>query len=182
MESQRELLQRARAGDGDAFAELCAPFSPMVYRHCLQMLGQEADAQDAAQEAMVRAYRAMPRFLGQSGIATWLYRIAHNTCLDILKRPQRKRESASMEQLREAGFEPQAPGDTPESAYERKAEAQRLASAIAKLPRDQQTLLNLRYGENYSYEELARATGLREGTVKSKLSRAKSRLQGLLEG
>ena len=74
------------------------------------MLGREADAQDAAQETMLRAYRAIPRFMGQSGIATWLYRIAHNTCLDMLKRPQRKREASSMEQLREAGFEPQAPG------------------------------------------------------------------------
>lgn len=181
MENQRELLQRAWAGDGDAFAELCAPFSPMVYRHCLQMLGREADAQDAAQEAMLRAYRAIPRFLGQSGVATWLYRIAHNTCLDMLKKPGRKREAASMEQLREAGFEPQAPGDTPESAYERQAEAQRLLAAIARLPRDQQTLLSLRYGQHYSYEELAKATGLREGTVKSKLSRAKNKLQELLE-
>ncbi len=181
MEDQRELLKRARSGDGDAFGELCGPFSDMVYRHCLHMLGREADAQDAAQETMLRAYRAIPRFMGQSGIATWLYRIAHNTCLDMLKRPQRKREASSMEQLREAGFEPQAPGDTPETAYERNAEAQRLLKAIARLPRDQQTLLNLRYGQHYSYEELARATGLREGTVKSKLNRAKSRLQELME-
>lgn len=181
MDDQKELLKRARSGDGDAFAELCAPFSGMVYRHCLQMLGRQADAQDAAQETMLRAYRAIPRFLGQSGVASWLYRIAHNTCLDMLKKPQRKREVSSMEQMREAGFEPRAAGDTPETAYEKKAEAQRLLAAIAKLPQDQQTLLNLRYGENYSYEELARATGLREGTVKSKLSRAKDRLQELLE-
>jgi RNA polymerase sigma-70 factor (ECF subfamily) len=153
----------------------------MVYRHCLQLMGQQADAQDAAQETMLRAFRAMPRFIGQSGIATWLYRIAHNTCLDMLKKPQRKRESSSMEQLREAGFEPQAPGDTPDVAYEKNAEAGRLSAAINRLPRDQQVLLNLRYGENYSYEELAKATGLRVGTVKSKLSRAKDRLQELMK-
>lgn len=180
MEEQQDLLRRARAGDAEAFTALCVPFSAMVYRHCLQLLGQQADAQDAVQETMLRAYRAIPRFMGQSGIATWLYRIAHNTCLDMLKKPQRKRETGSMEQLRETGFEPPSQEDGPEAAYEKSVEAQRLMGAIHKLPQDQQTLLALRFGENYSYEELVKATGLPEGTVKSKLNRAKAKLQALL--
>lgn len=182
MDDRGELLKRARSGDGDAFMELCGPFADMIYRHCLQLMKQPSDAQDAAQETLLRAFRAMPRFIGQSGIATWLYRIAHNTCLDMLRKPRRKSEAVSMEQLREGGFEPQAPGDTPETLYEKNAEAQRLWAAIARLPRDQQVLLSLRYGENYSYEQLAKALGLREGTVKSKLSRAKDRLQELMKG
>ncbi len=181
IDRQAEWLKKAREGDVDAFAELCAPFSQMLYRHCLHMLGQEADAQDAAQEALLRAFRAMPRFMGQSGVATWLYRIAHNACLDMLKRPQRKRENVSVEQLREGGFEPEAAGDDPEAAYVKTEAAQRVQAAIRKLPREQQLLLDLRYGEGLSYEELARVTGIREGTVKSKLSRAKDRLQELLQ-
>ncbi len=177
MDMQEELLRRARAGDGDAFAELCTPFSNMVYRHCLYLLRRQADAQDAAQETMLRAYRAIPRFVGSGGVAAWLYRIAHNICLDMLKKSQKKRETGSVEQMKEEGFQLEAQGDTPETAYEKAEQARRLLVAIAKLPQDQQILLNLRYGENYSYEELSRATGMREGTVKSKLSRAKARLQ-----
>jgi len=180
MKGHAELLSRARAGDADAFAELCMPFSGMVYRHCLHILEKPADAEDAAQETMLRAYRAIGRFTGSSGMATWLYRIAHNTCLDMLKKPQRRRENVSMEQLRDAGVEPAASMETPEDCYLRDEESRLLVAAIAQLPQDQQLLLNLRYGQGMSYEDLARATGLRDGTVKSKLNRAKARLHILL--
>ena len=93
------LLERAQNGDADAFTALCAPYEAMVYRHCLQLLRNPQDAEDAAQEAMVRAYRAMGRFRGGSSIATWLFRIAHNVCLDVLKRPRTRRETASLEAL-----------------------------------------------------------------------------------
>lgn len=178
---QEALLRKARTGDADAFAELCTPFSGMVYRHCLQMMKNPADAEDAAQETMLRAYRAMPRFLGRSNVATWLYRIAHNTCLDVLKRPARQREATSVEALGEAGYDPPSETQTPEEAYLADADAKRLQEAIGKLPQDQQVLLSLRYSENLSYEELSRRTGIREGTVKSKLNRAKARLQTLLQ-
>ena len=181
MEGRERLLNRARKGDGAAFESLCEPYAGMVYRHCLQMLGHPADAEDAAQETLLRAFRAFPRFMGQSGVATWLFRIAHNTCLDVLRRPVRKAETASLEQLREEGREPAAREDGPEEAYASRAEAERLWQAVGKLPREQQALISLRYGDHRSYAELARLTGLREGTVKSKLSRAKARLRELLE-
>lgn len=180
-DTQRALLSKARGGDSEAFFELVSPFSGMVYRHCLHMLHTPADAEDAAQEAMLRAYRSFPRFLGHSAVATWLYRIAHNTCLDMLKKPLRQRESASLEQLREAGFEPSDHREPPDVAYVLAADTQRLKNAISKLPTEQQALLNLRYGEGLSYEQLASTTGMREGTVKSRLNRAKARLRELLE-
>jgi len=181
MESQAELLRRSRAGDADAFAELCMPYSGMVYRHCLYMLKHSTDAEDAAQETILRAYRSISRFAGSSGMATWLYRIAHNVCLDILRKPQRRRENISMEQLRNVGIEPEASIETPEERYLRDGETQQLLEAISQLPQDQQLLLNLRYGQGMSYEELAQATGMRDGTVKSKLNRAKARLQSLMQ-
>ena len=177
---ERELLAKARRGDADAFSALLSPLSGMVYRHCLQMLRQPADAEDAAQEAMLKAYRSLPGFIGQSHIATWLFRIAHNTCLDILKKPGRVRENTSLEALQDAGADWAGREEAPDAAYVRSAEAERLQRATQKLPQDQQLLLNLRYGEQMSYEELARTCGLREGTVKSKLSRAKEKLKALL--
>ena len=173
-------LRRAQAGDAEAFTALVAPFEGLVYRHCLQMLQNEADAQDAAQEAMLRAYRSIGRFLGLSSVPTWLYRIAHNVCLDMRKRPRTRAEAASLEAMGDAGFDPPDTAPTPDAAYVQQAERARLQAAMARLPRDQQLLLTLRYGENMPYDALAEALHLNEGTVKSRLNRAKARLRSLM--
>ncbi|HNW87021.1 MAG TPA: RNA polymerase sigma factor [Candidatus Limiplasma sp.] len=174
------LLQKAQNGDADAFTELCAPYEGLVYRHCLQMLKNPADAQDAAQETLLRAYRSIGGYRAASSIPTWLFRIAHNVCLDVLKSSYYRRERFSLETLREGGFEPADPQPTPESRYVRQSEQARLNEAITRLPQEQQALLSLRYGDGLSYEALANALGMNPGTVKSKLSRAKEKLRGLL--
>jgi RNA polymerase sigma-70 factor, ECF subfamily len=175
------LLRKARLGDADAFTALCAPFEGLVYRHCLQMLKNKQDAEDAAQDAMLRAYRAMPAFRGQSSVATWLFRIAHNVCLDWLKRAAVRRVSASLDALREAGFEPEDPAQTPEAGYLNKSSRDSAQTAIARLPEDQQILLSLRYGDNLSYEAIAELLNVNLGTVKSRLNRAKEKLRLLLK-
>ncbi len=169
-------MDRAGRPTADAFNELCAPYAAMVYRHCLQMLKNKHDAEDAAQEAMLRAFRAFPAFRG-AGVASWLFRIAHNTCLDILKSARRRRESVTLDERREAGMDFPDPGATPEDAYVRSSEDEALWRAVMTLPEEQQLLLSLFYAEGYSYAGLAQATGLREGTVKSRLSRAKAALR-----
>ena len=176
-----QLLQhKAKAGDADAFIALCAPYEGLVYRHCLQMLRNSADAQDAAQEAMLRAYRNISAFRGGSGVATWLYRIAYNVCLDWLRRPAARAQSISLQALGEAGFEPADPQPTPEARYLQSSEKQRLQAAIDTLPLEQQTLINLRYGDGLSYEALASALNVETGTVKSRLNRVREKLRGLL--
>lgn len=163
------------------FTALCEPYSGMVYRHCLHMLKNHHDAQDAAQESMLRAFRAFPSFKG-SGVATWLFRIAHNTCLDIFKSARYRREAAVLDEWREVHGDPADPSGSPEESYVSTSARETLLEAIGTLPDDQQTLLSLYYGENLSYDELSRATGLKEGTVKSKLSRAKDALRKKLDG
>ena len=170
-------MRKAQRGDADAFIALCAPYEGMVYRHCLQILKNEADAQDAAQEAMLRAFRAFASFEERSGLATWLFKIAHNVSLDFLKKVYRKRESASLDGMRETGFEPPEPGASPEDAYLLKSEQDSLAEAIRTLPDRQQAMLSLRYGDGMSYEQIAQAMDMNVGTVKSALSRAKDSLR-----
>ena len=159
-----------------SFEEACAPYSGMVYRHCLHVLRNPHEAEDAAQESMLRAFRAWDSFRGK-GVASWLFRIAHNTCLDLLKSARWQRESAVLDQWREEHGDPADPSATPEERYLRTAEDERLQEAIRALPVEQQTLLALFYGENMRYEEIAAAVGLRVGTVKSRLSRAKEALR-----
>ena len=174
------LLQKAQQGDAEAFTSLCAPFEGLVYRHCFQLLRNEADAQDAAQETMLRAWRSLRAFRGGSSIATWLFRIAHNVCLDFLRRPRARLERTSLEALRDEGFEPPDSQPTPESAYLTASEQARLREAIAALPPQQQALLSLRYGDGMAYEQLAEALHMAPGTVKSSLSRARDKLRALL--
>ncbi len=175
------LLRKARHGNADAFTALCAPFESMVYRHCLQMLKTPADAQDAAQETMLRAYRAFTTFEGRSELATWLFRIAHNVCLDALKKAHRQREGASLDALREQGFDPPAEGEGPDGAYERASRQAALHEAIAELPERQQALLSLRYGDGMEYTQIAKVMGLTLGTVKSALNRAREHLRAIAQ-
>ena len=160
------------------FETRCAPYAPMVYRHCLQMLRSPQEAEDAAQESMLRAFRAYPKFRG-SGVASWLYAIAHNTCLDVLKSARYRRESLTLDQEDFAHPADSSPG--PEESYVNQSEKDRLWQAVASLPQEQQVLIALYYGENLSYEEIAQAEGIRLGTVKSRLSRAKEALARKLE-
>jgi len=158
----------------DDFEQRCAPYAPMVYRHCLHMLKNVHEAEDAAQESMLRAFRAYPSFRGK-GVASWLYAIAHNTCLDVLKSARYRRETATLDDPENDFQQPDA-APTPEAAYVQKAEDEQLWQLIMELPPQQQTMLSLFYGEGMTYDQIAQATGVRVGTVKSRLNRAKETL------
>ena len=88
--SERAPLERAKAGDEDAFGDLVEPYRGALYAHAYRMLGSAADAEDAVQESMLNAWRALPRFEGRSSLRTWLYRIATNASLKIIERRPRR--------------------------------------------------------------------------------------------
>ena len=163
----------------DDFEQRCAPYAGMVYRHCLHMLKNTHEAEDAAQESMLRAFRAYPSFR-EKGVASWLYAIAHNTCLDILKSARYRREMMTLDDP-ENTFQQADDAPTPEAAYVQKAENEQLWELVMQLSEEAQSILSLYYGEQMTYEQIAAATGTRVGTVKSRLSRAKEALARKLE-
>ncbi len=173
------LLRRAREGDADAFERLMADLEPLVWRVCWHYTGQREDASDCGQEAMVRIWRGLSGYRYDCAFETWVYRIAANCCLDFLRRKRRDR-SVSIEPLREEGFDPPDQGPGTEERVLTEDRHRRVRQAIAELPDDQRDALVLTQLEGKSYEEAARLLGTREGTVKSRINRARARLKEIL--
>lgn len=173
------LLRRAQSGDPGAFEELITPLEQLVWRVCWHYTGQRETAEDCAQEAMLRIWRNLSSYRGECALESWVYRIAANCCMDWLRKKKRDR-SVSIEPMTEQGFDPAdaSPG-TEEQAVTRD-ERQRLREAIAQLPEDQREALILTQLEKIPYEEAARSLGVSEGTIKSRVNRAKARLKEIL--
>ena len=173
------LLRRAQSGDPEAFERLMEPLEQLVWRVCWHYTGNREAAEDCGQEAMIRIWRNLADYRGECALESWVYRIAANCCMDWLRKKKRD-QSVSLEPMAEQGFDPadDAPG-TEEQAVA-KDERRRLREAVALLPDDQREALVLTQLERVPYEEAARALGVSEGTVKSRVNRAKARLKEIL--
>ncbi|MDO4740748.1 MAG: sigma-70 family RNA polymerase sigma factor [Eubacteriales bacterium] len=173
------LIKQAIRGDAYAFEQLMRRHEGRMYSVALRMCGNREDAQDCVQEAMLRIYRALDRFKGQSSFSTWIYRITMNTCLDELRR-RKVRASTSLDTLLENGWSPTDETDTPEH---RTIEAERrkaLSGAIQSLPEDMRSAIVLREMQGLSYEEISDVLAVNVGTIKSRISRGREKLRQLI--
>ena len=171
------FLDRLRAGDAPAFEELVMTYQHRVFGVALRMLGNRAEAEEVAQEAFVRAHRALGDFRGDAKLSTWLYAITSRLCLNRLasgeRRMARQGEDALL-RLSDAG-------PRPDAALERRELETALGRAIAELPEDRRIVVVLRDLEGLSYEEIAQVLELELGTVRSRLHRARADLKEKLE-
>jgi RNA polymerase sigma-70 factor, ECF subfamily len=188
--NEQQLLHAARDGDEDAFARLIAPHRRELYAHCYRMLASSADAEDALQDALLGAWRGLPRFQGRSSLRSWLYTIATNACLQAIKRRPRRVlpidygppadphdpraqplvESAWIEPLADSRL---AGSSIPDARYEER-EAVELAfiAAIQHLPARQRAVLLLRDVLGFSARETAEALDATPVSIDSALQRA----------
>ncbi len=191
-----DLLSRARAGDGDAFAELTGPYRRELQVHCYRMLGSFSDAEEALQETLLAAWRGLPAFEGRASLRTWLYRIATNRCLNARRaagrRPAQEWDVPGLEPPEPTGLgevvwlEPfpdvlvegaiSVPG--PEARYER-AESISLAfvTALQALPPRQVAVLILRDVLGFHADEVAGMLDSTVDSVNSALKRARAGLE-----
>jgi len=177
-----ELVRAAAGGDEDAFAQLVALHEKKVYNLALRMCGDPEDAWDAAQEAFLSAWRGLPSFRGEAGFATWLYRLTTNACIDFLRR-SRRRETVSMTvEDEEDDRQAQIPDErySPQRELERQEARRALQEGLAALSPEHRQVLLLRELEGLSYQEIARCLELEEGTVKSRIARARLSLREIL--
>ena len=174
-----QVLARARDGDAAAFEALVTPHEQMLWRTCWRLTGNEEDARDALQEAMLKAWRSLAGFEGRSSLSTWLYAIAVRCCQDQRRR-KAVRPSTSLDEMQEAGFDPPAGSPGPQQALEERERREQVRRALSLLPEDQRTPLVLFAVEGKRYDEIAELTGVAVGTVKSRVSRGRDRLRELM--
>jgi RNA polymerase sigma-70 factor, ECF subfamily len=194
---EQELLAAARAGREDAFRQLVERHQGELHAHCYRMLGSVHDAEDAIQEALLRAWRGLPRFEGRSSLRSWLYKIATNTCLDVVaRRPKRvlpvdfaasdPHEGPGEPAVESIWIEPYpderlglADGyAAPEARYDQK-EGVELAfvAALQHLPANQRAVLILREVLGYSAKEVAETLDTTVASVNSALQRARATVE-----
>ncbi len=180
---EKAIIEKVLAGDNNAFGELVEFYQDKVYNLALRMSGNADDAFDLAQEAFFRAWRGLSGFQFESAFSTWLFRLTSNVCLDWL-RAKKRRPTVSLTTLDDEGEEVQMeirdPGKGPEELLLAAEDRKALAKALNELPVEYREILTLRAINDLSYEEIARILQLREGTVKSRLSRARLALRNKL--
>ena len=180
MSSEKALVQRAKAGDHDAFAALVTAYESKIYNLALRYLGNREDAMDASQEIFLRVYRFLPGFQEESGFSTWIYRIGVNVCKDLLIRRGRRNEQPLEVPDEESESRPIEVADqryNPEEVLEGAELRKSLSDAISSLPEQQREIIVLRDIQGLSYEEIATVLSLEAGTVKSRISRARENLR-----
>jgi len=172
---EETLVEQARRGDADAFEALVVSYQVLAFRTAFVIAGDAADAEEAAQDAFVKAHRALGRFRRGRPFRPWLLAIVANEARN--RRRARGRRAALT--LRAA--DPGAPGEDPEAATLARERRERLLTAVERLRDDDREVLACRYFLELSEEETAAALGVARGTVKSRTHRALERLQEELQ-
>jgi RNA polymerase sigma-70 factor (ECF subfamily) len=185
---QKEMIENCKAGDEKAFAEIVFHNQKKVFNIAYRMLGNLEEAKDLAQEVFISVFESIKDLKEEAKFDAWLTQITLNHCRNRWKYLKRRQyfNSDSLDDPVETedGNMPRAiidPSENPETLYEKKMVQQFIQRGLLKLKEDQRELLVLRDLQGFSYEEMGVLLGLPEGTIKSKLHRARMDLKGILE-
>ena len=175
------LLEKARHGDQEAFGELVRLYEKKVYALTLRMCKNPDDAAEAAQEAFLAAWQGLKFFRGEASFSTWLYRLASNACVDLLRKEQRHKAAAGPS-LNDADTYIEVADDaaTPQELAERSELREQIEEGLQSLTPEHREVLILRELHQLSYDEIAQTLDLDTGTVKSRISRGRKALRNFL--
>ena len=174
MMEEKDLICRAARGDAEAFRQLVEAYQTPAYRLAARMCGPDS-AEDVTQEAFLAAWRALPEFRGDCRFSTWLYRLVSNAAIDCLRREKKHRDTGDVDDL-----ELPDGGPSPQEQAERSDTRDAVRRALDRLSPEHRQVLLLRFMQELDYGEIARALDVSEGTVKSRINRAKSKLREVL--
>lgn len=177
--SEKKIIEKVLGGDANAFEELVLKYEKTVYNLALRMVGDRDDASDMTQEAFIKAYGSLSSFRGDSKFSVWIYRITTNVCLDFLRSKSRKQQvslTVSDDDDEDAQLDIPDPSSDPEQQLMQKMSMQSVEEGLKTLPDKQRQILVMRELGGMSYAEIGKALSLEEGTVKSRIFRARKRL------
>ncbi|MBR6413845.1 MAG: sigma-70 family RNA polymerase sigma factor [Oscillospiraceae bacterium] len=183
MMDDKAIIERVLAGENDEFGKLVEAYQDRVYNLALRMCGNRDDAFDLAQEAFFRAWRGLSGFQFESAFSTWLFRLTTNVCLDFLRAKKRK-PTVSLTVADDSDEEPQLDlpdlTQNPEALLLAAEDRALVTRALNELPVEYRQILTMRAINDMTYAEICEVLKLREGTVKSRLSRARMALRNNL--
>lgn len=181
-EEELELVRKVQDGDSSSFEQLVLENQTRVYNLALRTVGNEDDAFDMSQEAFIKAYNSIGSFRGDSRFSVWLYRLTVNVCLDFLRSEGRKAHSSLtyIDEEDEKELEISDERFSPEVIAEKKELREAVNNGLMQLPANYRAILLLREIDGLSYEEIGAALDLEEGTVKSRIFRARKKLCSIL--
>lgn len=178
---EQKWIQAARKGDPDAFAELVRLYKKKVFALTTRLCKNPEDAAEAAQEAFLAVWQGLPNFRGDAAFSTWLYRLTHNACTDLLRREARHQAAAGPSfNDEDVTLSVPDPTPTPQERAEEKELRQLLAEGLETLTPEYREVLVLREIHQQSYDEIASILSLDLGTVKSRISRGRKQLRNFL--
>ena len=178
---EKHILARARRGDLAAFEELVRQNEKRVYAVALRSSGSPEDAADITQEVFLRAWRSIEEFRGDSGFSTWLFRITMNLCVDFARHKHAQPQTQPLVGEDDTERPIPDPAPTPEEHLENSELGRELAAALDEVSEEHRRIVLLRDVSGLSYTEIAEVLEISEGTVKSRLSRARIALRTILQ-
>lgn len=176
-----DLISSFKSGDKSVFEQIILNHQDRIYNLCLYMLSNRQDAEDAAQDTFLKAYRSLNDFKPNASLYTWLYRIAVNTCIDYKRKPLLESLFRRSDTGEEMVIEHPSDSPSPEKEYESKQIRGAIKKALKKLSPKLRAVIVLKEMEGISYEEIADTLDVSIGTVKSRISRARDELKTLLK-
>lgn len=179
MTEEQKWVAAARAGDQRAFEELVRLYEKRVLALTQRMCKNPEDAAEAAQEAFLAAWQGLESFRGESSFSTWLYRLASNACVDLLRREGKRQGDASLDD-EDLNLDVPSGIPSPQEEAERRELREEIEAGLRALPPALREVLVLREIQQLRYQEIAGALSLDEGTVKSRISRGRKRLRSFL--
>lgn len=182
MTGEKVLLARAKKGEIAAFESLMTAYENRIYSLALRSTGSEQDAADITQEVFLRAWKNLDSFRGDSSLSTWLYRVTSNLCVDFARKKAAEGMPTSIDDEESPAADLADPSRMaqPEAAAENSELREELQFALAQLSEEHRRVVLLRDVAGMTYTDIARTLGLEEGTVKSRLARARASLRKIL--
>lgn len=183
MDNEAQIIEKICSGDSAAFEQFMHAYEKKVYTMALRMTGSAEDAFDLSQEIFLRVYRSIGLFRMESSLSTWIYRLSSNACIDYLRRRKKHPELPLVSEQDDGDSCENDIADSrfsPESEYDKTELREQLSRAILRLSAEHRQVVVLRDINGLSYAEIADSLDLEEGTVKSRLFRAREQLRRLM--